>query len=495
MDVPPVTAPDAAPAPKTVTRKEAVAKFWQRGFLAWKLDAAQKLLYAEILKKRGADRLVVLCSRGWGKTFGGLLMCFEACLQKPNQQVAFVTKTMRQARANIRQSAETILEDCPRSLRPTYLKNDHEYVFKNGSVLSLLGVDSERFDTIRGRALDGCFIDEGQGIGELETVARVVLDPCVLRRRGWMVLAGTVPENGTHDFVTFVREAQATGHLLTKTILDCPRYTPSEVDDWKRRAGGETSSIWRREYLCEMTFSETRQVIPEWTASKAAELVREEPRPEYCHKYVGLDFGFARDLTVAIYGHWDFRNARAVIEDEVTVKGCTSAELAEKLEGKEEHLWGTREERGDVHRFADGNEARTIYELRSLHGLSFRPSEKMGKREHINALRLMVAQGEIVIHPRCTTLIRTLYGATWNKHFKSFDRDSEIGHADALDALLYLVRNIRRDANPVPAGQSWAVRDGFITPRAGTPQSVGAQSFMKAMAPPKSRPRVRRFGL
>ncbi len=116
-------------------------------------------MYRGILAKRGTERVVVLGGRGWGKTFAALVMCIETCMQKPNQAVAFVTKTKGQARANLRLSAEAILDTCPKGLRPRYLKNDAEYTFPNGSILSLLGVDSERFDVIRGRALHGVVVD------------------------------------------------------------------------------------------------------------------------------------------------------------------------------------------------------------------------------------------------------------------------------------------------------------------------------------------------
>jgi hypothetical protein len=490
------------PPPPQITKADAARQLWRIGNLTWKLDRGpdgktipggpQKRLHAEIVAKRAADRLVVLCSRGWGKTFTGLLQCFETCLKTPNMQVAFVTKTMRQARANIRQSAETILADCPKALRPTYLKNDHEYVFKNGSVLSLLGVDSERFDTLKGRALNGCFIDECQDIMELDTIVRVVLDPCVLRVSGWMVLAGTVPQDGTHDFVTFVREAQATGHLLQKTIYESNLYTPEQLEQWKARAGGESSNVWRREYLCEMAFSETRQVVPEWTVAQATALTREEPRPTHCDRYVGLDFGFSRDLTIALFGHWDFKNARVVIEDELAVKGCTSAALARDISAKELAIWGPSEEYPEPFRFADGNEPRTIYEMRKDHDLRFSPTDKHGKKVHLNLLRTMVADGRLVVHPSCKTLIKTLFSATWNRQFKSYERDAEIGHADALDALLYLVRNVRQDRNPAPPGQTWLERDGFVRP--AQPMSAAAKSFAEAVAAKPRKGGRRLFG-
>jgi hypothetical protein len=472
-------------------RKAAALKAWKHGLLVWKLDKAQRVLHADIMQKRGDDRLVVLCSRGFGKTFCGILLCIEACLQKPNQMVALVAKTKKQAHANIRPSVEKILEDCPAALRPTYLKHDAEFVFKNGSILSLLGVDSERFDLIRGRALHGCFIDEAQDIDQLDQVVREVLDPCVLRVNGWMILAGTVPQDGGHDFVQFVREAQGAGNAVVKTIYDCPRYSAEDIEKWKKRAGGETASVWRREYLCQMVFSESRQVIPEWTHGRAfgsketpdeLPLVREEPRPEYCDKYIGLDFGFSRDLTVALFAHVNFREATCYVEDELSIRGGTTASLAKQFEAKAEALWGPKDMRGVVHVYADGNEARTIHELKTVHHMQISATEKKNKLMHINTLRLLVQEGRLVVHPRCKTLVKTLFAAAWNKKHNSYERGDDIGHADALDALIYLTRNIRWQHNPVPAGQHWTVEGRPVTSNL----SPTAKAFGSVWDPSKS---------
>jgi hypothetical protein len=46
----------------------------------------------------------------------------------------------------------------------------------------------------------------------------------------------------------------------------------------------------------------------------------------------------------------------------------------------------------------------------------------------------------------------------WNKARTSFERLREYGHADALDALIYLHRNVDRYSNPypgIPAGATW----------------------------------------
>jgi hypothetical protein len=466
----------------TPAQKAALPKLWKAGVLSWRLDPAQRIMHRDILAKRGRDRLVVLAGRGWGKTFVTLAVCIEQCLQKPNQAVAFVTKTKGQARANLRLSADTILETCPRHLKPRFLKNDGEYVFPNGSVLSLLGVDSERFDVIRGRALHGVLIDEAQDIEQLEHIVKSVLEPAAARVDGWVILSGTSPKKARNEFVGFINEAHGLGTALVYTIHQCPRYKPAQIEEWKRRAGGEDSTVWKREYLCELVFDEETRVIPEWTPTRAQSLVREEPRPQHYDRYCSIDFGFSRDLTVVLFGHYNYPKATVVIEDELVLKGCTTETLSKAIDAKMVGLgWGNADERGKIYGFADGNEPRTIYEMRVLHNLSFTPTEKVGKRMQINLLRMLVTNGEIVISPKCRTLVKTLFTASWNPKHESFDRDDETGHADALDALLYMTRNVQRNRNPFPRGDTWLVRDGFQAARPQRTTSTGAKSFTQAL--------------
>ena len=62
------------------------------------------------------------------------------------------------------------------------------------------------------------------------------------------------------------------------------------------------------------------------------------------------------------------------------------------------------------------------------------------------------------IDPSCAMLIGTLRTAVWNKARTSFERLREYGHADALDALIYLHRNVDRYSNPypgLPEGATW----------------------------------------
>lgn len=70
----------------------------------------------------------------------------------------------------------------------------------------------------------------------------------------------------------------------------------------------------------------------------------------------------------------------------------------------------------------------------------------------VNEVRLMVQDGRIIVHPRCTQLIGCLkYGVFQDSKRNMFGRSKSYGHFDALASLIYLVRNLNKHENPIPA--------------------------------------------
>jgi len=65
--------------------------------------------------------------------------------------------------------------------------------------------------------------------------------------------------------------------------------------------------------------------------------------------------------------------------------------------------------------------------------------------------------GRILVDPSCKLLIATLHGAFWKDALKKdYGRSMALGHMDALDALIYMVRNIRTEINPFPFNYNFA---------------------------------------
>jgi hypothetical protein len=99
-----------------------------------------------------------------------------------------------------------------------------------------------------------------------------------------------------------------------------------------------------------------------------------------------------------------------------------------------------------------------------------------------------VGSGRLIVHPGCKELIGCLRSGIWNKTRTEFGHSDRFGHFDALAALMYLVRNIDRTYNPIPAtygmmGDTHAVE---LMPKPVTSESGKAikQLFKKTQLKP-----------
>jgi hypothetical protein len=67
---------------------------------------------------------------------------------------------------------------------------------------------------------------------------------------------------------------------------------------------------------------------------------------------------------------------------------------------------------------------------------------------NLEGLNSAFHNNEIMIDESCTLLIKTLKKATFNRGRTDFERGSDIGHADALAALMYGWRMADRTPEP-----------------------------------------------
>jgi hypothetical protein len=213
---------------------------------------------------------------------------------------------------------------------------------------------------------------------------------------------------------------------------------------------------------------EESAVVPEFTEELEKEIVQSYQKPAYFDAYVGGDIGF-KDLTVFLFGYFDFKACKIIIEDEVVMNGkkMTTDYMARQIKETEARLYTnpvTKELQEPYLRTCDNNLI-VINDLYRLHNLTFQPTAKDDAAAALNNLRILIKEHNILINPRCVTLIHHLRNATWNKSGKSYERSPDAGHYDAVDALKYLVRNVQLTKNPYPAkyglgsGDAWFERD------------------------------------
>lgn len=464
------------------TAEHASKALWRRGNLSWKLHAGQ-IRIKEALHKSKGKLFVGNCARQLGKSFEMVSECIEVAIKVPKARIKYGTAFLADLVEFIQPNFETILEDCPNSLEPIYKSQKTKWVFTNGSEIKLVGLDKNP-DGMRGNAIDLSVLDECGFVSDLDYLYKSVLVPATTHRpNAKIILISTPPSTPAHSFVDYAQRAEAEGNYIKLSIYDNPMITPERIAELMRESGGEKSTTWRREYLCEFVTDEDSKIIPEWKP----EYVKETPEDEFYkfyHRYEGMDLG-VKHFTVVIFGYYDFKRATLVIQDEIKLNGpsLTTKILAGQVEGTETRLWPDHK---PYRRISDNNNLQLIQDMAIDYKMNFIPTNKEALEAMVNELRIMVGKGQIEIHPRCKQLIGCLEYGVWDKQRKKFAESKTYGHFDALAALIYLVRNLDKHCNPIPHDYGFDPRRAVI--KTQKHNSEGAKLLRGIMKTPTRKP-------
>jgi hypothetical protein len=470
--------------------KRAATALWSRGNLTYKLDETQRKIKASLSSTK-ERKFFLLCSRRLGKSFTLVLEAFETALKKPLSRILYLAPTGKDAADIVTDIVDGhLLPDCPSSLRPGYDKQQKFYTFNNGSTIRFRGVNGEHAESLRGGAADLVILDECGTMDDLAYVVSSVVMPMTLTTGGRILLATTPSRSPGHDSVSIYEDLAGRNATVKFTILDNPRVPPEVkaeflveageprdlVDDIVAGRKAPTTTTALREYFCEFVTDAASAVLPEFTAEAEREVVKSTQRPPFFDAYVAMDPGF-QDRTAILYGYWDFRRAKLVIEDESLMHRPSTSDIAAEIARKERAAWANQEPYARV----SDVDPRLIADLWQLHRIQFRASEKQDSLGAINLVRNMIQAREIEISPRCVHLIRQMKNAIWNNKATDFARagsKSPDGHFDLVAALKYLCRGVNRHHNPYPEGYGAVTTQSTWT----SPRSEGSKVGLGLMA-------------
>ena len=475
---------------RKISKSDAIAKLWERGELSWKLNDVQKKLKHKVDNDITRTSVVVV-SRRTGKTFW---LCTEAliqCLKHPNSIVKFLFPKQKDAKINIQPLMREILEDCPEYLKPRYNTQDKIYYFDhNGSQIQLAGSDNGNIESIRGGKAHLCIVDEAGFCSDLKYAIRSVLSPTIRTTKGRIIMASTPSKSPDHEFITeFMVPYKAAGRLDIFTIYDNPNFDQETIEETIADYPlGVEDPDFKREYLCEVAIDTESAVCPEFYKNKKNIIIDEYEVPPYRDFYVGADIGF-RDLTVMLFGFYNFKEGTLYITDELVMNGpeMTTDALAEGIKLKEQvNFYHDNEQFKPYLRIMDVD-LKLINDLTKLHKITFIPTKKDNKEGAINEMRMWIAQGRVKIHEKCKHLIYHLENGQWNSRRTDFKRladspDKTIrgGHVDAIPALYYLIRNVQPSKNPYPFGYNLGITENtFISKKWRAKNQTQAVDFMR----------------
>lgn len=428
------------------------------GYRAWEKESFEKRQRGEKIEGRWPRIYVLNCARRFGKDYLCCLIRIEDCLRGGKDSIySYGTAHQKDIASIVIPLIEKICEDCPPSIKPvfkqSYQGTEAGYYFRNGAILKLVGLDSDP-DSLRGRWSNGTTISEASYCDKLFYVVTEVVTPMF---QGYLdatlILNSTPSAQPAHAYkIHFCVDAVARGAYQKFTIFDNPRIGDAERQEQIDSLGGPETEQCRRELFCQDVRSETRTVIPEFSAVRH---VVDSPAPEYAVGYTVVDPG-VKDLCAVVCGYYDFERAKLVVaadwaeRNAATNKVAAAIRQCESIAFKDLSYWkDKRFAENPFQRFSDVD-ARLILDLNVQHGLKIAAADKDGKEAALNAVRNAFHGDRIEIRSSAPITARHVEGAIWNKTRTDYERSEGLGHCDALDALKYMWRHVNQAMNPMP---------------------------------------------
>jgi len=379
-------------------------------------------------------------------------IALEEAIKNPGIRMAYIAPELNDAKDITEQTFDQLCEDAPEAYKPKFNSLKNRWEWENGSILKVAGTDNKNYNKIRGRKYDIIFLDEFCFMDEFKKVFFSCVKPTTTSVPNYKIIfISTPPETPDHESNMILDDAEEDGSLIKKTIYDSPRFSAEFIEENilkdYRSLGGKNSIEFRREYLCERIADSSKLVIPEATKEKMAEIVANLFRPEFYNIYESFDWG-VKDSNGGLFSYVDFERKILVIEDELLAHDSTATtfDIAKLIIKKEEDNWG--DSRKKALRYADNN-LQIINDMSLSYNLHMTATNKDNLAAQVQKVRHLLANGQIIINPRCVNLIEQLQSAQWNNTRKSFVRRNG-HHYDLVAALIYLVRNCQLEVSPYP---------------------------------------------
>jgi hypothetical protein len=507
-------------------RAAARAELWALGETRWKLWPEQRNLYDFIEKLWGGGPVAGLCHRNFGKSTILISIFDKLCRAFPNTPCALVTDTKDHAGHIADEKMDEFLVDCPEELRPCPSISKYAWHYPNGSRLRLFGADdAAHIKTLRGLGFFAIGVDEAghidgsRNVG-LTTIIRAILLPALAKfqkthpeRATQLILVTTSPLDENHEFWDVWDDLKEQDRTYEMDLMDNPDFDDAYRAARAKESGGPDSPDFLREYRNRRITNIETMPLPNVTPERIAgldgkpALVQEFPILMDREWYDGQDVG-GEHLTGNLWGYYNPVDDTLRIAAEWAADNSTTKEIARAIRDTEINLWGWRDssvtretfeqlrrqaEAAEVtkvrnsfwaaadalirqpeylHRVSDNNNLILLNDLAREYAIRFRATAKDEKLAQLGVIRRDISDAKLWIHPRCVRLIKTLKRVRWRPTTSpnakpTWDYEKEIGHADLLDALIYLRRNVHRRPYPKPLPQ---LEDHIAAPIAWLPQ-------------------------
>lgn len=489
-----------------ITPEDLSKFFWNEGDLSYKLDNLQTHINDTVLSAyQKHKKTAVLSSRQIGKSFWVLCFAIGYLIRNPRTICRVIAPTKDKTDEIVEDNFNVIVSDIPDGMivRST---TKHRYNFFNGSSLRMGALERQYVDKNRGGNASLIIYEECGFVSpdDFSYGVNSVIGPQLLRSKGNEIFVSSPSEVPDHPLHTIIApECEANGALFDYTVFDSDSISNDAILEAARRAqasltedfvievrsrvaekkekvdaalicdmakkhkGVHISDDFKREYLAAVIRPLNLMVIPVFHEKTA---IVEAKLPEVCRKTVVIDWGGVRDKTAALLMLYNFNKDEDWVIDELIFPANTpTSQIHEGLmRWEQEHVIFAR--------WADvpGQLQVDLYER---YNYMVQVPPKNNWIAGVNVMSGKFALDKIKIYPNCEFLIRSVKNGIFNKKRTDFDRTDQLGHMDALAALMYGIR-VQDRSNPYTGAIYTPPELIFIPPeQTQTPQQMTAEQI------------------
>lgn len=402
----------------------------------------------------------VQCTRRAGKSYGAGLYAFKEAFENPGVSIVIIGLTRDSIkRIFMKDILHTINQDLQLNAIPN--KSDLTWTLPNGSVIYLLGIDSneEDMNKLLGQKLKLAIIDEAAFYRiSLEKLIYEVLKPAMIDHNGTIALISTT-SHLTNSLYYDITNDQRKGWSTHKwTAHDNPYISEAwaaEIKELKENDPGiESVPHFKRMYLNQWVIDQDALVYRYQPGNKVETL----PKDKYYY-VLGIDLGY-NDATAMVVCAYTDHNPNLYIVETFQKSEMIISDVAEKIKELDSKY--------DFNRMVVDNASKqAVEEMKKRYSIPLIAAEKTGKRDFIELLNADLMLNKIKILNNADEIITEWSNLVWDERKLLKDKYEEHPSCDnhLSDAFLYAWRYVynytSKPKHLKPAPTSEAAVDRF----------------------------------
>ena len=363
--------------------------------------------------KDKAKKKCLLTPRRAGKSYMDGIILIRAALQYPGSSVLYVGLTRESAK---RIMVKDILTPLNRKfkLKMEYNKVDQTFTLPNGSIIYLMGCDSDELERekLLGQKYSLAIIDEGGSFTiNLRELVEATIAPALADYGGTLVMTGT-PSNihsGLFYDVTTGKEVGWSNHTWTTF------ENPHMKKEWKKALeaiqktpGIENSATYQQHYLGKWAIDRDKLV---WHFDKEKNTYLDLPRfpSGRWHHVLGVDIGY-RVPSAFVLVCWHDLDPHLYVRDATAQDHLDVTQVAQRIKAYQSTY--------DIETVViDNSNGQVIEEMRRRHGLFMKPADRSkGKTDYMEMVDADFLAGRILIkESHCVPLLEEISKLVWDE--------------------------------------------------------------------------------